>query len=297
MSDALEGQGSPTPEPNPAPPTPDQQEAARLTQMLNQGKEAGTFTLPENFDTVESFVKSFQTLRADHTRKSQELAQKGNQPSTDNTSPNSGSPSSDGSSGSSALPADGSGVSEQPSSGGSDWTDLSSPPPAEPKTADVWTTIQSELAEKGSLSAEKAKELGIPDAMVAQLNKSHKAAIESDRQAAENLVGGSERLQKIQAWAKQNLPQEERDIVSAQLKGPGWQFVLEGLAQRYARSTQEKPGINVPSGGSAPQTAAPWASQAEMQQYISSPAYKAGDPRAVAYVNQRTAATMKLGRR
>jgi len=168
---------------------------------------------------------------------------------------------------------------------------LNDAPRVEPNQA--WDALRSEIATKGSVSdqtQEQLRQLGVPDEVVTNTVEGLKAKQTADMARAADLVGGREALDATFAWAKQNMPAEQRQRLLADLQGPNGEMVLLGLRERArAAGAFGEPGtlVDTQGGGPAPPANSqikPFRDAAERQQAMSDPRYRTDpDYRAMVY--------------
>ena len=228
--------------------------------------------LPENFKSVEDYVKSYDDLRSDHTKKSQELAEfKKGAPVTDPALLPPGE----------EAPA----VEEAPEVAKS----------AVPGVPDATMQAISDYAhEHGSLAAEHYKVLsdaGYDAATVDNYMAGQLASSQGQEAALINAGGGQESVESMFAWAATNMSEAEIDQYNTKFDGGGADGIMamEHLKARYENSG-EAPGRRVSGAVAQPGGATDtYTSNAQMTSDINDPRYKT-DP---AY---RQAVAEKIGR-
>lgn len=239
--------------------------------------------LPENFKSVEDFVKSHQDLRADYTRKSQELAElkKGEEP-----------------------PKEG---EEKPEG-------LSDLEKNDQKLADGETVlpgVENDFAkevsdyawENGSLTDEhyaKLEAAGYSKDMVDRFMEGQFAATNNANAALVNAGGGEETVQSMFDWAEKNISQTEIDNYNSQFQEGGQKAIMamEHLKNRYDNSGDAPGGQRVqgaPTGG-AQGDSSNYTSVAQVQADMSDPRYQ-NDPSFRRSVEEKLARSNVLGPR
>jgi hypothetical protein len=231
--------------------------------------------LPDNFETPEAWRKSHDELRADHTKKSQELAElkktlsgkdkpsdqwkEGDKPSEEGDKPKEGEESKD----------------EKPVT--IDEAKMILPGFTEEAIAE----ISNYAWEHGELTPDhyaKLAEAGYSKAVVDQFMTGQFAVVEGQRSALINAGGGEERVQHMFQWAAQNLDKATIKAYDAKFDagGPDALMAMENLKAKYEAS-----GVALPSGGFIKGGANAnggntdvFRSSAQVQEAMSDPRYK-----------------------
>lgn len=193
------------------PPTHEEQVATHNVQMIQNQIDSGRFTLPEQFDTAQSFVDSYKELQGHATRATQELAE--NKKAVEDLG---------------KLPE----VTPKPV------TDLKAellqPADETLKTEGGldWAAIDTELKSSGDLSEATRKAMtdsNIPADMVQAKVDTHKRAVADGAKEAAELVGGDAQLKDLLSWGRENLGESDQRVLGDQLSGAGWKLALLGL--------------------------------------------------------------------
>ena len=101
-----------------------------------------------------------------------------------------------------------------------------------------------EIMAKGDISDQNKAELqsrGIPESLISSMVEGHRARMQQQFQAAGEIVGGQDRLQKIFNWAANNLTPDQRQGVNQGLAGPSSDATLLGLAAMYDKAEASAP--------------------------------------------------------
>ncbi|CAA2141601.1 capsid assembly protein [Hyphomicrobium sp. ghe19] len=210
--------------------------------------------LPPNFNTPEDFVKSHEELRADHTRKAQELA---------------------------ALKKDG---------------DKSKEPPTDDKAAKAltdagipeadmqqWSETFWKTGEVPADAYEKLAAVGISKEIIDDYAASRSHFVESQNTTLLNAGGGEENVNKMFAWAEENLNEQQKAVYNRAFDGNDLNakiIAMEGLKSKYEASEGFNPSLI--NGGNTPNGAGGvYTSVAQMQadmsdaRYALDPAFRA----------------------
>ena len=259
-------------------PTPEQPEAQTPEAREEADIRAAAETNPEKFEKfggVDAFLKSYQDLRADHTKKSQELSElKNSEPAAEEQQE--------------AAPADAPDSLEIPENV-TEYT--------EDEAAEMWDEWGQELRSSGNLSDDTRstirEKLGIPEEVINAYVKGLQAQAQTRAAEASELVGGAGELQEIIQWASKTLPDAERLQINAALDGPGWETTLLGLKARRdsTNPTKGEPRTGVVGQPASAPTIKPFYSQAEMNEAIRDPRYNTNKDGYRDQVIQRIAAT------
>lgn len=220
--------------------------------------------LPPEFKSVEAFLESHKELRADHTRKAQELSE----------------------------------LKKSVTNGGEEKTEEKAPG----EESDNLQIKNEEKAEKGeqvlpgvtndylrelsdyaweneSLSDEhyaKLAEAGYSKQMVDQFMAGQFAQVNASTQAIVNAGGGAEQVQRMFDWAASSLDKATVDNYNAKFAagGPDALMAMENLKTRFEASG-DAPGGRMVSGANAPsQATSVYRSVAQVQADMSDPRYK-----------------------
>lgn len=208
--------------------------------------------LPPQYNSdPEKFIKSWKDMRAEITR----LQQAGKpKPSVEAEK-----------------------VAEQPPAAAPDNLTIPAKPEAVKPTDDEWNKWGHEIHTTGSISKETKDQIksrfGIPDQVVDAYIDGIKARQRQLAEEASSVVGGSEELNSIIAWATENLDPAEREAVNNGLKSPGWRNVILGLKARREASNPEPKSRVVGSSG-VPAGIKPFANSKEMVAAMRDPRYK-----------------------
>ena len=167
-------------------------------------------------------------------------------------------------------------------------------------TTEQWAEWKQEIMRTGDLSDESKaavkQQLGLPDEVVNDYVTSQRAAMRQGFQQAADVVGGSDSLSKIFAWASNNLDDAARAHVNSGLASSAWETTLRGLESQYnayaasqpkAQEMTHKAQTSNPAGAPATQG---FSSIAEFNTVRSDRRYGA-DARFTQEVNERAAMT------
>ena len=244
------------------PPTHEEQVHTHNVQMIQNQIDSNKFTLPEQFESAESFVNSYKELQGHATRATQELAENkkavedlGSLPEADPVKP----------------------VTDLKQ-------ELLQPADESLKTESGldWTAIDSELKDSGDLSEATRKAItdsGIPADMVQGKIDTHKRAVADGAKEAAELVGGDKELKELLTWGRENLNENDQRILAEQLNGAGWKLSLMGLRSMKdstAPKHETKEPNEIVTGGTPPTgTAAtpPFTNIKEMRAAMGDPRY------------------------
>lgn len=250
-------------------PDPNSLAAAQAKAGVTQGNDRPSW-LPENFKTADDFVKGYNELRADHTRKSQELA--GLKKAND------------------GKPADNKAADDDKAKQA--LTDAGVPQESINKWSEsFWQT--------GEVPAEAYTELakvGITKEIIDDYAKSKSALVEGQRTALLNAGGGEQNVQTMFNWAAKNLkPAEIAQYNTAFDSGDfnASMMAMESLKARYEQTEGRAP--NLVSGNVLPtsNSGAVYTSAQQVQQDMSDPRY-AMDPSFRKAVEQKLARSKVL---
>lgn len=237
--------------------------------------------LPENFKDTEDLWKSYQELRKDHTKKSQELA-----------SIKKAAPGDDWKVGGEPPKED---PKEEPKSEGDEKKPEDAPKEGEekkePATLDDAKTLlpgftESEIQEisnyaweHGQLTEEhyeKLQKQGYSKTVVDQFMAGQFAVREAQTQALINAGGGQERVNHMFAWARDNLSSQEIDAYQSKLDQGGAEAILamESLSAKYGASGEAIGGRSVSGEPANSGDTSVFRSTAQVQEAMSDPRYK-----------------------
>jgi hypothetical protein len=177
-------------------------------------------------------------------------------------------------------------VSEAPTTPGAIPTTppASTPPATPPKieqipTAKDLSPFTKEFAEKGSLSPESYTKLqsdwGLPKDVVDSYIEGQKARSQAFTQSIHSEVGGAEQYKQMTEWARQNLPQAEKETFNAAIDSADEarvRFAVAALKSRYVAAVGQAP--NLLSGRPAATGPLPFQSKGEMVRAINDPRYR-----------------------
>lgn len=203
--------------------------------------------LPENFKTTDDFVKSYNDLRADHTRKSQELAglkkSDGSDPAANDDNTNK------------ALTDAG-----IPQASLNSWSDSFW------QTGEVPQEAYSELAK-----------VGITKDIIDDYAASKRALVDGQRTALLNAGGGEAQVQEMFSWAAKHLKPAEIEQYNNVFDGGdinASMMAMESLKSRYEASEGRVPSLV--SGGVLPtaSSGSVYTSVQQVQQDMSDPRYR-----------------------
>lgn len=112
---------------------------------------------------------------------------------------------------------------------------------------DDWVRWSGEIERLGTVSDTTRKEIkeriGAEDAVVEQLVKGHQALRKESFNNAASVVGGSDKLKELFAWAQANIPKDEIQSINKALQTPVYNSILLGLKARMDASAP-KPSVN-----------------------------------------------------
>lgn len=117
-----------------------------------------------------------------------------------------------------------------------------------------WAKVENEMRSTGRLTNETIKGLtdsGVPKEMIAVAVNGIKAKQKEDMDRAASLLGGAEELSATLNWAKDNLSEEQRKTLIAQLNSPMGEQILLGLNAQYKATKPQTEGqlIDTSKGG------------------------------------------------
>lgn len=186
--------------------------------------------LPDQFKTVEDLVKSYNELRADYTRKSQELStlKKGDKPEGKGDNPSDEDVQ---------AAADMAGVSQDQLT---QWSEQ------------FWQT--GEVPEEAYEAFEK---VGITREIIDQYAEGQKALYDSSVNTLLNAGGGKEQVDAMFKWASENLPKDQIERYNKAFDSGDMNaaiLAMESLKAAYEQVNGAPPqrtitGGNVPAGG------------------------------------------------
>ena len=140
-------------------------------------------------------------------------------------------------------------------------------------------------------------ERGIPESLIQSMVAGHRATMQQQFAAAEQIVGGKDRLNGIFSWAANNLAPEQRAAINAGLASSTSEATLLGLAAMFDRAEASKPAAaepreaprysTNPAGRSGVQG---YGSKIEMYTAMGDPKFS-GDPKFRAEVEARVSKT------
>jgi len=156
--------------------------------------------------------------------------------------------------------------------------------PKELITTDEMNSYIQEIMSNGDISDANKEVLmgrGIPETLISSMVEGHRARMKQQFQAAGEIVGGSDRLNSIFAWAAKNLSPEQRQGVNAGLAGPSSDATLLGLAAMYDRAEADAPPKKAAEPREAPRYSSNPAAAASIQGFATKAEYYAAssDPR------------------
>ena len=242
--------------------------------------------LPQEFATVEAYNASYAELRADHTRKSQELARlKGDAPAEEPKTETTQTPPNDPAKPAPVTPPKIEDPAKKP-----DETKPDDKDPAE-KAAEAagfsLDNYQTEYFETGDVTPENRAKIaeGLKGVLgenaldiVNQYIEGQKVTHANDRQMYFNEAGGEDAYTGLVTWASTNLSKEEIGAFNKAVDSGDRHATL--LAIRGLRSTYEAKNGRIPNniratGGAGANSAnAPFQSSAEMTAAMRDPRYK-----------------------
>ncbi len=157
-----------------------------------------------------------------------------------------------------------------------------------------------EIMANGDITDESKSTLierGIPESLIQSMVAGHRATMQQQFAAAEQIVGGKDRLNGIFSWAANNLAPEQRAAINAGLASPTSEATLLGLAAMYDRAEATKPAATEPreaprysSNPAGKPGIQGYGSKVEMYTAMGDPKF-AGDPKFRAEVEARIART------
>lgn len=193
--------------------------------------------LPENFKDTEDLWKSYQELRKDHTKKSQELAEVRKAKPDDDWK----ATDKNGMADQKEEPEEKSEEKAEKSEK-SELTDIEQAKQLLPGfSQDELVEISNYAWENGELTEEHYAKLakeGYSKEIVDQFMAGQFAVVEGQRNALINAGGGEERVTHMFQWAAQNLPKAEIDAFNSKFDAGGADALLamETLVSKYERS-------------------------------------------------------------
>jgi hypothetical protein len=155
------------------------------------------------------------------------------------------------------------------------------------------TTLSTEFAEKGELSAEslaKLAKVGIPKEMVDDYIAGQEARAVAQVGKVHALVGGEAEYKTLLTWAAANVSEADKAVFNKHINGDfdSQRLVVEALHGKYIKATGSAPKII--SGEATPPSTSGYESRAQMTADMSDPRY-AKDPAFRAKVEQKVAKT------
>lgn len=221
------------------------QQKAGVQQPGNQNERPAW--LPANFNTPEDFVKSHEELRADHTRKSQELSdlKKG------------GKDGKEGQSDDKAAKA---------------LTDAGIP------EADMqnWSKSFWETGEVPQEAYDKLAAVGISKEIIDDYAASRSHYVDAQRTTLVNAGGGEENVQAMFDWAQKSLSKEQIDVYNRAFDGGDLNasiLAMEGLRAKYEAAEGRNPSL-VNGGNTGASAGGSYTSTAQVTADINDPRYK-----------------------
>jgi hypothetical protein len=108
---------------------------------------------------------------------------------------------------------------------------------ADTVTEELWDQWRQELVVSGDISPETQAEIkkttGFNETMINDYINGQKAQMREAYQKSGDLVGGTDRLNKIFKWAEDSLSVEEQANINIGLSGPTYEVTLKGLEAMY----------------------------------------------------------------
>jgi len=234
--------------------------------------------LPQEFKTVEDFSKSYKELRADHTRKSQELANLKKVQVLDNGMPVEQTAQEEKPE--AAAPAEK--ASEATTEGETTTEETTSTDEAAKALSDRNLNIvefQQEFTTNGKLTDEsyaKLEAAGIPKDIADRYIEGQKAIADRTVQDLLSTVGGQEQFTKIAQWAKQNMPEAAVKAFDSVMEAgdvEACRLALNGLKAQYtAAMGGSEPSLV--SGANAKASGDVFTSNQQIVEAMSDPRYK-----------------------
>lgn len=244
-------------------------EVETVTKAVGEGKVA----LPPKFKSVDEWVKSYTELQTKFTQTTQENAELKNKVAGDKKPPASTKP---------------------PGNMAEAFADEAAP------TTTVWDAADKELNEKGELSEETKASLtqqNIPQTVIDSFVSGYKAKAAAAITAAQTEVGGEKEFTALTTWVKKNYSAADREVIRAEMSGPGWKLALRGLHSLYKESLVKEPSNAEFEQGTGNSAVKPYTNQKEMAKDIADPRYQVTrDPEFVKTVEARLRATALAGR-
>lgn len=215
--------------------------------------------LPENFKTPEDMLKSYNELRADHTRKSQELSalKKAGEEDDDEDGEDKGKKSD--AKGEEAIRNRvlDAGITEQE---------------IEQWSTEFWTNDTISDA-----TYAKLEEKGFSRTMVDQFAAGQRALYQGQTEALYNAGGGRQQVETMMAWAGENMTDGQINSLNAQFAShdPNTQMLaMETLRLRYEAANGRPATRSAATGGVAQTSGSVYTSIAQVQMDMSDPRYK-----------------------
>lgn len=255
--------------------------------------------LPAEFNTPEDFAKSYGDLRADHTRKAQELATLKRDPATPApiTPPN-------------TDPAKPAAAAAQTAENAQNDPPRDDPADAAKKVADAanfdLTSYNDEYAETGDVSAESRAKIidglkGVlgndAETLVNQYIDGQKAVHTNQRNDFYNAAGGEDNYNRMLEFARATMSEAERTKFNTHITGNDHDvrmMALESLKSRYEAQNGRIPHTTIRAkAGASAGGVAPFANSAQMVLAMSDPRYDT-DEAYRAEVGRRIAASPNL---
>ena len=229
--------------------------------MFQKWAENNPDLIPEEFaGNASNFADAWKHLRADYTRKTQELSSL-KKSGMDTGKPTNKAEGQEGKEESGKLEIPVKKEEAKPEESGKvDWSKIMS------------TDLSQGLDEDTSKILVEG--LGIPEELLGKVMAGQQALQREQRKVAAELVGGEHVLEAAVQYAVEHYSPEEINDMNQQLMGPNWKRSLLGLvaeAQQAVGSTKE-PG-HVQTAGGGPVNARPFENNKEISAAINDPRY------------------------
>jgi len=163
-----------------------------------------------------------------------------------------------------------------------------------------WNAYETEWAENGNLSDESygkiLQERGITKEHIGELMAGREARATLLMQEVGQITGGDEGLNRMKAWAQQNLPAEQLELFNAEIQSSSHDRIINAIANLHARYQGAHPSGNLVQGTPNANTGAgAFESVYQMLEAQKDPRYKAGDPAFHTEFNAKHKAAIQAG--
>lgn len=137
--------------------------------------------------------------------------------------------------------------------------------------------LETQIMQTGALSKEAKEALvkqGIPEALIDQYVDNYVYRIESQTSQALEYAGGDDGWKRIEAWALENLSDQEKQTYNAMLGGPNWKVAIDTLKTKMGYSAKSSSEGRLMSGSTNSSRSVGYRSRAEMKADMADPRYR-----------------------